>query len=87
VLKTGIIQKNDQDGWNSSDYCSEFDNRRFEDCSGQGIPSISQIVGEGTTRHMLPTTSRPTTYESENFETKFSLKGGDCYIPGLEVIK
>jgi hypothetical protein len=43
-------------GWNSSDYCSELDNRRFEECSGQRIPSISQLVGEGTTRHMLPTT-------------------------------
>jgi hypothetical protein len=30
---------------------------------------------------------RPTTYESENFGTKFSLRGGDYNIPGLEVIK
>jgi hypothetical protein len=29
----------------------------------------------------------PTTYESENFGTKFSLRRGDCNIPGLEVIK
>jgi hypothetical protein len=28
----------------------------FEDHSGQRIPSISQLVGKGTTRHMLPTT-------------------------------
>jgi hypothetical protein len=46
----------DLDGWNSSDYCSELDNRRFEDHSRQRIPSISQLVGEGTTRHMLSTT-------------------------------
>jgi hypothetical protein len=49
--------RRDQDGWNSSDYCLELDNWRFEEHSGQRIPSISQLVGEGTSRHMIPTTS------------------------------
>jgi hypothetical protein len=43
--------------WNSSDYCSELDNRRFEEHSGQRIPYISQLVGKGISRHMIPTTS------------------------------
>jgi hypothetical protein len=46
-----------KDGWNSSDYCSDLDNKRFEERSGQRIPSISQLLGEGTSRHMIPTTS------------------------------
>jgi hypothetical protein len=49
--------RRDQDGWNSSDYCSELDNWRFEEHSGQRIPSIFQLDGEGTSRHMIPTTS------------------------------
>jgi hypothetical protein len=49
--------RRDQEGWNSSDCCSELDNWRFEEHSGQRITSISQLVGEGTTRHMIPTTS------------------------------
>jgi hypothetical protein len=49
--------RRDQDGWNSSDYCSESDNRRFKDHSGQRIPSISQLVGEVTSIYMIPTTS------------------------------
>jgi hypothetical protein len=49
--------RRNQDGWNSSDCCSEFDNRRFEDHSGQRILSIFQLVGKGTSRHMIPTTS------------------------------
>jgi hypothetical protein len=36
---------------------------------------------------MIPTSSSTTTYESENFGMKFSLRRGDCNIPGLEVIK
>jgi hypothetical protein len=48
--------RRDQDRWNSSDYCSELDNRRFEEHTGQRILSISQLVGEGTSRHMIPTT-------------------------------
>jgi hypothetical protein len=47
----------DLGGWNSSDYCLEFENRRFKDHFGQRIPSISQFVGKGTSRHMIPTTS------------------------------
>jgi hypothetical protein len=47
----------DQDGWSSRDYCSELDNNSFEYHSGQRIPSISQLVGEGTSRWMIPTTS------------------------------
>jgi hypothetical protein len=50
------VQEETQDEWNSSDFCSESDNRRFEEHSGQRIPSKSQLVGERTTRHMLPTT-------------------------------
>jgi hypothetical protein len=65
----------------------ELDNRRFKEHFGQRIPSISQLVGKGTSRHMIPTISHPTTYMSVNFGTKFSLRGGDCNIPGLEVIK
>jgi hypothetical protein len=49
--------RRNQDGWISSDYCSESDNRRFEEHYGQGIPSISQLVGKGTSRHMIPTAS------------------------------
>jgi hypothetical protein len=49
--------RRDQDGWNSSDYCSELDNNSFEEHSGQRIPSISQLIGEGTSRHMKPTSS------------------------------
>jgi hypothetical protein len=30
VLKSWITQENNQDGWNSSDYCSELDNRRIK---------------------------------------------------------
>jgi hypothetical protein len=48
--------RRDQDGWNSSDYCSESDNRRFEEHSGQRIPSKSQLVGKGTSRYIIPTT-------------------------------
>jgi hypothetical protein len=57
-LQTWIIQerpRRDQDGRNSSDQCSELYNRRFEDHSGQRKPSISQLVGEVTSRHMIPT--------------------------------
>jgi hypothetical protein len=41
--------------WNSSDYCSKLDNRRFEEHCGQWVPSISQIDGEGTSRYMIQT--------------------------------
>jgi hypothetical protein len=47
----------DHDGWNLSDYCSELDNRRVNEHSGPRIPSISQLDGKGTSRHMIPTTS------------------------------
>jgi hypothetical protein len=79
--------RRNQDGWNSSDSCSESDNKRFEEHSGQRIPSKSQLVGKGTSRYMIPHQVRPTMYESENFGTKFSLRGEDCNIPGIEVIK
>jgi hypothetical protein len=49
--------RRDQDGWSLRAYCSELDNRRFKEHSGQRIPSISQLVGEVTSRHMIPTTS------------------------------
>jgi hypothetical protein len=49
--------RRDQDGWSLRDYCLELDDRRFKEHSGQRIPSISQLVGKGTSRHMIPTTS------------------------------
>jgi hypothetical protein len=36
--------------WDSSDCCLDLDNGRFKRNSGQGIPSISKIVGEGIGR-------------------------------------
>jgi hypothetical protein len=84
-----IILENDQEEkiikWNSSDRCSELDSKGFKEHSGQGIPSISKLVGEGIARWMIPTPTLATTYESENFGMKFNLRGRDCNIPGLEV--
>jgi hypothetical protein len=62
--------RRDQDGWNSSGYCSELDNRRFEEHSGQRIPSISQLFGEGTSRHMIPTTSSSNNVREQKLRDK-----------------
>jgi hypothetical protein len=44
------LPRRDKVEWNSCECCSELDNGRFKRNSGQGIPSIPKIVGEGIER-------------------------------------
>jgi hypothetical protein len=60
-LQTGIIQENDReettmDGVQET-IVRSWTTEEFEEHSRQSIPSISQLVGEGISRHMIPTTS------------------------------
>jgi hypothetical protein len=91
VLKTWIIQENDHHAKRVNGIqvtiARSLTTEEFKEHSGQWIPSISQFVGEGTLRHMIPTTSSSNNARERKLRTKFSLRGEDCNIPGLEVIK
>jgi hypothetical protein len=59
--------------------------------SGETLDKVYQLypndLDKGLQDRRYPQQVHLTTYESENFGTKFSLRGRDCNIPGLEVTK